>query len=66
MNEVRFNQHYGIYNSGETAGFTAAEADELVRKGVAVPVETSQPAIAAESEEAQEFDATEPRRKARK
>src|SRR5208337_4283936 len=44
---VRFVQRYSIWNSGEVAGFSAAEAKQLIGWGVAkpasVPVETQLP-----------------------
>ena len=64
ITEVKFTQHYGIYNSGERAGFSQAEADEMVRKGVATAVsEVRAPQVAEVAEAA---EAETPKGKAKK
>jgi hypothetical protein len=48
MTIVRFVRHWQAYNSGETAGFLPAIADNLCKQGVAVLVAAGEeaPAVA--------------------
>jgi hypothetical protein len=49
MIAVRFTKGFGIYNAGEIAGFETAEAEALVKAGVAeaVTAGVEVPAVAA-------------------
>ncbi|EBA05998.1 hypothetical protein [Sagittula stellata] len=60
MKQVRFVAGWLMYQPGETAGFPAGEADQLIKRGVAVPL--SRPKAASVAAPAPVSPAPDPQR----
>lgn len=66
---VKFIRHHGIYNCGESAGFTDEMAADLVRQGAAVVVEVEKvvrESVVKTDEQAAPESVEEPRHWSRK